>query len=144
MSTYAFRFARIALAAVCALAASAGVALSMQAYAFLVESQRINAALMVGSVSVVLFFASGMLVFGRRGGLLAALVSGFTMLAVVVLGLLRLGATLLQDALLQASCAPGHILCFNQASAVVRLCIALVVGCIALEAYGRHVSMRDN
>ena len=142
MSTYIFQFARFALAAVCAFAASAGVALSMQAYAFLVESQRINAALMVGSVSVALLLASGLLVFGRRGGLLAALVSGFTMLAVVVLGLLRLGGISLHEALLQASCAPGYGLCFNQATTVVRLCIVLVVGCIALEAFRRHVSMR--
>lgn len=97
---------------------------------------------MVCSVSVALFLASGLLVLGRRGGLLAALVSGFTMLGVVVFGLLRLGGISLHEALLQASWAPGYGLCFNQASTVVRLCIVLVVGCIAPEAFRRYVSMR--
>lgn len=143
MSTAILRFARFTLAAVCAFAACSGIALSIQAYAFVVESQRINSALMVGSVSVALLFASGLLALGRRGDWLAALVSGFTMLTVVVLGLLRLGGISLHEALLQASCAPGYGLCFNQASTVFRLCIVLVVGSIVLEALRRRASMRD-
>jgi hypothetical protein len=65
------------------------------------------------------------------------LLSALAMLLLVVLGLWHMGDSLRQ-ALFQASCAPGAVICFNQAATVVRLCVALALGCFALAALRRH------
>ncbi|MGB9989127.1 hypothetical protein [Pseudoduganella rhizocola] len=130
-------FARYPLAAVCAFAAYEGAGLALQAYEFLVEAYRINAALMLASASIALLCACVSFLAGWRGGLLAMLLSVAAMLLLVVLGLWYMGDSLRQ-ALFQASCAPGAAICFNQAAAVVRLCLALILGCLALAALQRY------
>lgn len=131
------RFARYPLAAVCAFAACEGAGLALQAYEFLVEAYRLNAALLTGSASIALLCACCCVLAGWRGGLLAMLLSALAMLLLVVLGLWHMGGSLRQ-ALFQASCAPGAMVCFNQAATVVRLCVALVLGCLALAALRRY------
>ncbi len=138
MSAKIYSVARLVLAAICILAAFAGAVLSQHAYGLLVDSFRFNAALIIGSVSASLLVASGLLAFGWRGGLVITLGSGIAMLAVVVFGLFYMGEASLYEALQQASCAPGYAWCSNQASTVVRLCTAVVLGSIALVAF-RHL-----
>ncbi|NUP86296.1 MAG: hypothetical protein HUU30_11170 [Burkholderiaceae bacterium] len=124
----------------CALTGTAGAVLSMQAHEFLVDQYRITASLWVGIVSAVFFAASALLAFGRRSGLLVALMGALTMPLLLVLGLRQIGDMSLRDALLQATCAPGFALCFNHAAVVVRLCIVVLVGCIVLVAIQRLAS----
>lgn len=137
MSAKIYSVARLVLSAICILAAFAGAVLSQHAYGLLVDSFRFNAALVIASASASLLVASGLLAFDRRGGLVVTLVSGIAMLAVVVFGLFYMGDASLYEALKQASCAPGYAWCSNQASTVVRLCAAVVLGAIALIAF-RH------
>jgi hypothetical protein len=128
------------MSAMCALTGTAGAVLSMQAHEFLVDQYRITASLWVGIVSAVFFAASALLAFGRRSGLLVALMGALTMPLLLVLGLRQIGDMSLRDALLQATCAPGFALCFNHAAVVVRLCIVVLVGCIVLVAIQRLAS----
>jgi len=137
VGTLMLRCTAWALAGICALASTAGAVLSMQAHEFLVDPFRIKASLWVGSVSAVLLVASALLAFGRRSGLLSALIGGIAMPLLIVLGLRQIGDMTFHDALLQASCAPGYALCFNHAAVVVRLCGVVVVGCIVLAAVQR-------
>jgi len=137
MTHQMLRFAGYALATACAIAAYEGVRLALQAYEFLVDAYRIDAALLVGSMSIALLCACGGFLAGWRGGLLAMLLSALAMLFSVVLGLWHMGDSLRQ-ALFQASCAPGAAICFNQAATVVRLCLALVLGCLALAVLQRY------
>lgn len=138
MSAKIYSIARLVLAAICILAAFAGAVLSQHAYGYLGDAFRFNAALIIGSVSASLLIASGLLTFRLRGGVVVTLGSGIAMLAVVVFGLVYMGDASLYEALQQASCAPGYTWCSNQASTVVRLCVAVVLGSIALAAF-RHV-----
>jgi hypothetical protein len=128
------------MSAMCALTGTAGAVLSMQAHEFLVDQYRITASLWVGIVSAVFVAASALLAFGRRSGLLVALMGALTMPLLLVLGLRQIGDMSLRDALLQATCAPGFALCFNHAAVVVRLCIVVLVGCIVLVAIQRLAS----
>lgn len=134
------RYTGLAMSAMCALTGTAGAVLSMQAHEFLVDQYRITASLWVGIVSAVFFAASALLAFGRRSGLLVALMGALTMPLLLVLGLRQIGDMSLRDALLQATCAPGFALCFNHAAVVVRLCIVVLVGCIVLVAIQRLAS----
>lgn len=140
VSTPILRYTGLAIAGICALTGAAGAVLSMQAHEFLVDQYRITASLLVGIVSAAFFAASALLAFGRRSGLLVALIGAITMPLLLVLGLRQIGEMSLHDALLQASCAPGFALCFNHAALVVRLCVAVLVGCIVLAAFQRFSS----
>lgn len=140
VSTPMLRYTGLAIAAMCALTGTAGAVLSMQAHEFLVDQYRITASLWVGIVSAVFFAASALLAFGRRSGLLVALMGALTMPLLLVLGLRQIGDMSLRNALLQATCAPGFALCFNHAAVVVRLCIVVLVGCIVLVAIQRLAS----
>ncbi|MCK6422858.1 MAG: hypothetical protein L6Q73_18405 [Aquabacterium sp.] len=111
--------------------------LSMQAHEYLVDQYRNMASLLVGTVSAVLFVASVLLAFGRRSGVLVAVIGAITMPLLLVLGLRQIGDMSLHDALIQASCAPGFALCFNHAAVVVRLCVVVLAGCIVLAAFQR-------
>lgn len=139
MTKHMLRLAGYALAVVCAIASYEGVGLAVQAYEFLVDAYRIDAALLVGLASIALLCACGCSLARWRGGLLAILLSAVAMLLLVVLGLWLMGDSLRQ-ALFQASCAPGAVICFTQAATVMRLCLALILGCLALAVLQRYFS----
>lgn len=134
MSVHMLQFARFVLAAIAIVSAYSSAILATQAYELLIAPFRFTAALIVAVFSASLFIAFALLLLGRRGGLFVALASGTAMIVSVVLGLFQMGNTTFYEALQQASCMPGNVLCFKQASTVLRLCVVLVLGSCALAA----------
>lgn len=127
MNAHMLRLARFVLAAIAIVSAYSGAVLAAQADELLTEPFRFTAALIVGVLSASLFIAFGLLLLGRRSGLFVAVASGAAMIVSIVLGIFQMGEATFYEALQQASCMPGSVLCFDQASTVLQLCVVLLL-----------------